>query len=558
MFTVYRKYTKDVNNIDSECVNTTIIVHAFYILGDNVNKDMSTISREKGAIFCPVHPKKKMSFLCKQCNVLICNKCIIKEHFGHPVEEIEDIAEKTFGKIDDFITKTEEITIPRTKQIIQQVEAQVHARENELEDAIEIAYKHEKYLIELVKKNRHKTVSELKGEIQTINQQLSQFKSESDTYLVDLKQAVQECKETKKTKNDILLIDVVNGVEKLDDNPPNCQLQQTRKEFSPGLNPTVDIASAFGCVSNDGDQASVGIQYRRDNTKPEHLKSSLEKKHRDLHSTGASAPTKGRQLLSQPQVTQYKDLPSSYPHSIEKFSDGTLCYCCNNEPNVYLVDKSGDIKKLKLDITVCYIAIHPTTDVLYIIECYYARSIRTVDIHTGTTSVVITTLEPPFCMTLTADRTILVGFFNHNKVVQYTLRGQVLKSFIVTKPWHISVCDITGNIVIAGRESGAHILNKDFQKIIVYKGPMERPSTIKELFYCCDAVFDTEGHILIGDLYNKEVHVVDAGTGQHMKTITLDNFGDIRRLCLHQDGQLVVGTSELFGSSPKLVFVKYM
>lgn len=56
-------------------------------------------------------------------------------------------------------------------------------RENEFEAGIARAYQHEKYLIELVKKKTSKTVGELKCEIQTINQQSYQFKSESEKYM---------------------------------------------------------------------------------------------------------------------------------------------------------------------------------------------------------------------------------------------------------------------------------------------------------------------------------------------------------------------------------------
>ena len=505
---------------------------------------MSTISREKGAIFCPIHPKKRLSFLCESCNILICNTCIIKEHFGHPVAEVEVVAEKTFRKIDDFITKVEKTTIPKAKENNKQIEAQVSAREIELEAGIEKAYQHEKYLIGLVKNNTHKTVNELKGEIKTIKQQLSQFKSESDTYLGSIENAVKECKETKKTKDDILLIDVFNRVEKIGDILPNCEILQTRKKFIPGLSALVDIANAFGCVSNDGDQASIGIQYTN------------EKKHQDLLSKGATAPIKGRQLLSNPPITQSKDLPSSYPCSIEKFSDNTLCYCCYNKSYVYLVDKADDIKTVNLDVPVCDIAIHPIKDKLYIVDPD-DKMIRAVDIHTGATSVVLTTVDIPHCMTFTPDGNILVGFYEQNKVVQYTLKGQVLKSSNVTQPVHISVCDITGNIVIAGCKSGAHILNKDLQSMFVYKGLTEQQSTNKEPFYCEDAVFDTEGHLVISDnSLNGEVHVVDAGTGKHLKTITLDKFDLLYSLCLHKDGQLVVGTSGAFGTN-KLVFVTY-
>ena len=150
---------------------------------------MSTVAREKGAKFCPLHPKKKLVFLCEQCNILICNKCVHKEHLGHPGEAVEEVAEKKFGQLDDFIPKTEEITIPKVKHNVQQVESHVITctRKNELEDGIEKAYQHEKYLIELVKRNTHKTVDELKCEIQTINEQLSQFQSESDKFVEDFK-----------------------------------------------------------------------------------------------------------------------------------------------------------------------------------------------------------------------------------------------------------------------------------------------------------------------------------------------------------------------------------
>ena len=86
-----------------------------------------------------------------------------------------------------------------------------------------------------------------------------------------------------------------------------------------------------------------------------------------------------------------------------------------------------------------------------------------------------------------------------------------------------------------------------------YKGPTEKKQNKKEL-YCLDAVFDNEGHILVGDYFNQEVHVVDANTGKHLSTINSDKFGHIRSLCLDQDGGLVVGTND----PDRLVFVKYV
>ena len=194
-----------------------------------------------------------------------------------------------------------------------------------------------------------------------------------------------------------------------------------------------------------------------------------------------------------------QSLRSSSP--MEKFSDGTLCYRCYDKPYVYFVDKSWHMyKNIKLDVNVCDIAIHPTTDLLYCV-CFSDNSIRTVDIHTGTTSILFTTVDKPYCMAFTGDGTIFVGFYITCKVVNYTMSGQVIKSFDVENPWNIFVSDITGNIVIAAR--GVLVVNKDYPDF-----PKEMPQS-KKILVCYDAVFDTEGHILVDDYDNKEVHVVE-------------------------------------------------
>ena len=97
---------------------------------------------------------------------MICNKCIFKEHLGHLGEEVEEVVEKKFQKLDEFITKTEGKAIPKVKKNFEQVEGQFSARRRDLEAEIEKAYQHEEYLIELVRKNAKETVAVLKSELQ--------------------------------------------------------------------------------------------------------------------------------------------------------------------------------------------------------------------------------------------------------------------------------------------------------------------------------------------------------------------------------------------------------
>ena len=182
---------------------------------------------------------------------------MLGEHSGHRGTDIENIAEEKLRNIDDFITKTKGQRIPDLKQNIYQVEAQVTASVKVLQKGVEEAYEREKHLIELVKKNTTKTVTELKYEIQNINQQFSEFKTDSNDLLSKLEAAVDECNQTKRSKSgvvlldDILLIDVADEVQKMDEiriQHPNIQT----RTFNPGTNAADLIKKAFGFIQQEG------------------------------------------------------------------------------------------------------------------------------------------------------------------------------------------------------------------------------------------------------------------------------------------------------------------
>ena len=217
---------------------------------------MAQILRYKGSIFCVHHPKKKLIVRCDKCKILMCSHCMLGEHLGHQGTDIENIAEDKLRNIDDFITKTKGQRIPDLKQNIYQVEAHINDSVKVLQKGIAEAYEREKHLIELVKKNTTKIVTELKCEIQNINQQFSEFKTDSNNLLSALEAAVDEWNQTKRSKSDvvllddILLIDVADEVQTLDEIKIRHLNIQTRT-FNPGTNAADLIKKAFGFIRQD-------------------------------------------------------------------------------------------------------------------------------------------------------------------------------------------------------------------------------------------------------------------------------------------------------------------
>ena len=217
---------------------------------------MAEILRDKGSIFCVTHPKTKLVVLCNKCNILMCHKCMLDKHFGHLGTDIEDIVQTKYRNIDDFIINTEATTIPDLKQNFQQVEDQVKSSLTVLQAGVDEVYEHEKYLIELVKKNTKETVTQLKSEIQNINQQFSQFKTDSDNLLAKLEAAVNECKQTKRSDNDILIIDVADEVQKWDET--KLTYPKTQKLiFISGTNSDDLIQKAFGYITQEETKGQI-------------------------------------------------------------------------------------------------------------------------------------------------------------------------------------------------------------------------------------------------------------------------------------------------------------
>ena len=525
---------------------------------------------------------------------------------GHSFTDIDHIVKIKFSNINDFILTSEEATIPNLKQTFQQVEAEVKSILTVLQAGVDDAYKRENYLIELVKQNTKETVTEIKSEIQTISQQFSQLITDFDNILAKLEAAVNECKQTKRSDNDILMIDVANEVQELDDIKLTYP-KFHRLTFISGTNAEDFIKRAFGFITK-GETKCTTNQQSNVLTLPKpndasnktlsgaetvHLNTKLEKyqepistvvkdqaakpkttKYRRSKSNReqdqATEPTAGNdnrnkqvkdnRLLSSPTVTHSVVLDCN-PFSLEVFQNGTICICIEGESKLKLLKPNGIFEQLDFDISIDDIAIHPVDDELYCASRNSSRIVN-VDIHTGKSSVVFRTENMPSCIAFGRENTfgkanhdyVLVGFPDINKINMYTLRGILVKTIKEYVPTHITVSPFIEHVAMVDGPLGTSVFDIGLQSVYRYKGSDQYQPALDERFFPLDAVYDTEGHLLIGDEDNKEVHICKAKTGKLVKTINLTEFGEIKSLVLLPDGILVVGTYK----PNKHVYVKYI
>ena len=157
-------------------------------------------------------------------------------------------------------------------------------------------------------------------------------------------------------------------------------------------------------------------------------------------------------------------------------------------------------------------------------------------------SIVFSTESAPTCLAIQKDEHFVLGFKHDHKLCVYTEDGTVIRTMQLETPKHISVCANTGDIAVACLASGLHVVDQEL--VTKY-----RCTDIKN---CTDAVYDSCGHLLICDC-NRFVHVLEAVTGKHLKTI---KFKDIlvNILTLNHKGQLVVGTQK----PEYIVFIDYL
>ena len=249
--------------------------------------------------------------------------------------------------------------------------------------------------------------------------------------------------------------------------------------------------------------------------------------------------TRGHSLLQKPSLLNTRDV-SFLPLSVQVTKDGNIYICSFNAnvPVLNLLDTNGGIREFRLEHNISDIAVHPVSDALY---CVLSdNSVRLVDTSTGRTTQLFVPEGTPLSLAFTSDDNMLVGEFDKPLVTLYSPEFKKIRTFTYKgeEPTHIAVCSSTGRIAIACWDSGVLVLDSDFTELYRYTG---QPDDNDIQSY--DAIFDGHGHLLVADWrHNKGIHIVNAETGQHLKTITTDNMGAAHCLTLSHDDHVIVGT----------------
>ena len=242
---------------------------------------------------------------------------------------------------------------------------------------------------------------------------------------------------------------------------------------------------------------------------------------------------KSKSLLQEHSLLNTRKL-SFHPSSIEVRKDGTICICAYSSEVLYLLDNNGDIREFKLENFIFDIAVHPVSDALYCL--LYDNSVRLVDTRTGRTNQLFVPEGRTYSLAFANDGNMLVGDYDKPLVTVYSAEFKKIKTvrYKGNEPRHIVVCRSTGRIGIACCHSGVLVLDSDFAEL--YRCP---PDDTDIQSY--DAIFDGYGHLLVSDWRrNKGVHIVNAATGQHLKTVKTNQIRRARCLTLNHDEHMVV------------------
>ena len=230
---------------------------------------------------------------------------------------------------------------------------------------------------------------------------------------------------------------------------------------------------------------------------------------------------------------------------------------------IYFVYTNDRIRQRKLDVAIADIGVHPTTDEIFCV-CCKDNSIRTIDQVTGKTAVKFQMdVEPEdeaSCIAITKD-TILVGFANESKIITFSTKGEIKHTeYIDSAPSaivHIATCPRTGSIAVSfDCRDDIRIINYGLCEIFTYRGPPNVTDGDNK-FSSANANFDNEGHLLIADNGNDQVHIVDA-SGNHLKSISSQTVQGIYCLTTQQNGDLVVNSYNSDTKSNCLIFFKYV
>ncbi|OWF41335.1 hypothetical protein KP79_PYT07488 [Mizuhopecten yessoensis] len=246
------------------------------------------------------------------------------------------------------------------------------------------------------------------------------------------------------------------------------------------------------------------------------------------------------QMLEKPEVIS-EFLPNIVINAICPTYDGNAI-CGSKFGNKLMVyGPNGDMLRFigsRVLETISGIAMSPLDHCLWLCvneDCGVVK----VD-HEGDVAIQFHTDQNPWCLCVTRDHKIIVGFVD--SIASYSLEGKKGKEVfkdkfgkkIVSQPQRITECPVSQNIAVL--DKGWSLLSKDKPCIIVfdrnlhlkfrYNGTLVAPGTkasSSPSFQPRDVIYDMDGQLLVANKNKNSIDVVNE-KGQHLRTLMTDEW----------------------------------
>ncbi|XP_069107938.1 tripartite motif-containing protein 2-like [Argopecten irradians] len=470
--------------------------------------------RTEGQTTCNHHKGRQLDLYCEKCQEPICLKCISTIHRIHPVCELIEVTPQKKQDIRNFIDRTEQNDLVQIGKYITSTDTLLKDNESifeKLSDQLDMQ-------IEKLKQDLDKLRAETLSLYQNMKDDniilIQKYKQELEMYDKELKQQMLKCKKVLQQGSHIEIYDTKCEIDSRKNIPVKPGLDTV--SFNPNNSPKGHLLQALGEVITSGQGHTSTDRKRSVALSDGQQQPSSQQQSEDKGKKAVARKT----LLTETKVVEEWKSPCVIGSICPTTDDQAWTSDYSN--TLTLLNRNGTvIQKVTHKTGIMDISVSPTTHRLW--ACDQQNNI--LELVSGQLIQQFTTKTRLFSICITAKNHVIVGM--SGIVSKYTTQGQMVittmasgigKPFMCTA-YRITECPITNNVAVIGhsdeRDGGdgnSHVVVMDtyFQQLFVYRGDI--PSTCKQSpqtggrpFNPYDIVYDSQGSIIVGNYYNKNV-----------------------------------------------------
>ncbi|XP_069103006.1 uncharacterized protein [Argopecten irradians] len=421
--------------------------------------------RTKGQTTCHHHKGRQLEFYCKNCQDLICAKCISSLHSGHRICELIEVTPRKKQDIKTFIDRTEKNDLVQIEKYITSTDTLLRDNDRMFEKLSQQLRMQTEKLKEDLDKLTTETLSLYQNMKKDNTKLIQKYKQDIEMYAKQLKQQMKDCKIALQQGSHIEIFDTKCEIDSQLHFPVKPTLGIA--SFTPNTTPQKYLALALGETILPRQAQSIGS-----------LKNSGEK------------AVETKTLNGEVNVLE-KWTPSCDISSICPTNDDQAWTSYNHSKTLTLLDRKGKvIQEVAHNVRIKDISLSPTTHRLWacdedsnIMELVSGRLVRRFRAE-----------SEPWCICVTSRGNILLGMTKH--ISEHTTTGQMVrtsKSTLVYTPGKIAQCPVTDNIAV--------IVNDGMNKLVIVMDAglgNILSGHMKPCIFPLSLVYDSVGNLIIG------------------------------------------------------------